>query len=95
MINFNVPKVENYETGITNQFFNIYKQLAVDNSYKIDMDIFEDIDKATTIIKEYLDRGAIIFSHFTNDYSQFVIFRSASTDTYIKEVKEEKNGKER
>lgn len=94
MINFNVPKVESYEKGIPRQVWDVYKKLHHDNSYKIEMDIFEDRDKAVEVFKAYLDRGAITFSHFTADYSKFVIFRNSFTDEVIKKKQKEKADKE-
>jgi hypothetical protein len=59
------------------------------------MDSFDNKEVATTMIKGWIDKGAFIFSHFTKDYDNFVIFRNDTTDQYIKELKKEKEDAEK
>ena len=98
MITFYTPKLENYEKQlVSNIWKNVYRKLQWDSRFKIEMDIFEDKEKAIEILKDWIDKGAFMFSHFNSDYTKFIVFRSVSTDKYLKihqqELKE--NGKEK
>jgi hypothetical protein len=92
MLIYQHPKLEDYEKGIPKSIWDLYKGMSWDDRYKIEMDTFEDTEKAITIIKDWMDKGAVVFSHFTNDYSKFIIFRDEDTDEYIKAAKKEKGG---
>lgn len=89
MLNYQHPKVENYEKGISKSIWDLYKGLPWGDRYKIETDTFDDRDKAIKIIKEFMDKGAYIFCHFTSDYKKLIVFRDEDTDAYIKKHKKD------
>jgi hypothetical protein len=90
MIIYYYPKVEDYDKLLFQRMYAIYKQLHYGERHVIEMDGFEDVEKAITVIKENMDKGGVIFSHFTNDYKKFIIFRTRDTDVWIKELSDKK-----
>jgi hypothetical protein len=95
MINYFHPSPEDYEIEIPKSLWKLYKQLPWGERYKIEMDTFEDSEKAVEVIKNWMDKGAVVFSHFTSDYSKFIVFRDEDTDGYILKAREEKSGKKK
>ena len=94
MLIYHHPKLEDYEKGIPRSLWMLYKSLPWGERFKIEMDTFEDVDEAIKIIKDWMDKGAVSFSHFTSDYSKFIVFRDEDTDRFIRERKEENDKKQ-
>lgn len=93
MLIYYPPKVENYKKQLFNSVWNIYKKLMLDESFKIEVYSFEDKDLAIKIIKGYMDKGAYIFCHFTEDYEKLVIFKNRDTEKWLKEIKDKRDEK--
>jgi len=89
-----VPLEKDYEKGIPNLIWSIYKFIAVNDSYKIDMNSFTDKEGATLHLKAFMDRGAMPLCHFTSDYKVFIVFKNETTEAYLEKKKpKKKNGK--
>ena len=87
------PKPENYKLEIPISLWKLYKGLNWNDRIKIEMDTFEQSENAIEVIKEFMDKGAYTFCHFTANYERLIVFRDADTDEYIR-ILGNKDGKE-
>ncbi len=83
-----IPNIKDYGKGIPKLIWKIYYNMPNDlYPCVIEMNQFDDKDKAISVIKDFMDRGAIVFTHFNSNYSRLFILKNESTERYIHERK--------
>jgi hypothetical protein len=56
----------------------------------IPLNLFQDEEKAITVIKDWLSRGAIAMAHFNKKYTHLIIYRDQSTEAHLKNLSQTK-----